>query len=263
MKLVNVTILKYKSFLQKQEMKIEPFATCIVGKNESGKSAILECLAKVNYFDEADERFKFNETFDYPKNEWKTTAEPSKTKIVTLEYKLDDSDIAIIDKDLGEGIRNFNSFSITRSYDGSTLYSGINTKIDKYLEKITNSTDIPEESLSIVKEAKTLQELKLKVTEIKPDSRILADILKIENGAYKWENLLDGYTAKSLIDKLLPVFWYFDEYLSLPGRIDLNKVASQQSDVAFTADNLKISKALIELSKIDINDLVKTTNYEA
>jgi predicted ATP-dependent endonuclease of OLD family len=40
--------------------------TVLVGMNESGKTSVLECLAKTNYFED-DEKFKFNETLDYPR----------------------------------------------------------------------------------------------------------------------------------------------------------------------------------------------------
>lgn len=39
-KLKNVVINKYKSFLEKQEIEIEDGVTRIVGKNESGKTAL-------------------------------------------------------------------------------------------------------------------------------------------------------------------------------------------------------------------------------
>ena len=63
-KLKNVVINKYKSFLEKQEIEIEDGVTRIVGKNESGKTALLEAMAKFNYFDSKDKTFTFNKLFD-------------------------------------------------------------------------------------------------------------------------------------------------------------------------------------------------------
>ena len=70
-KLKNVVINKYKSFLEKQEIEIEDGVTRIVGKNESGKTALLEAMAKFNYFDSKDKTFTFNSTNDYPRGELK------------------------------------------------------------------------------------------------------------------------------------------------------------------------------------------------
>ncbi|WP_228140057.1 AAA family ATPase, partial [Acinetobacter pittii] len=46
-----------------QSINIEEDITVLVGMNESGKTSVLECLAKTNYFED-DEKFKFNETLD-------------------------------------------------------------------------------------------------------------------------------------------------------------------------------------------------------
>ena len=54
--LKNIEMLKYKSFTTPQSVKIEDDITVLVGMNESGKTSVLECLAKTNYF-EKDERF--------------------------------------------------------------------------------------------------------------------------------------------------------------------------------------------------------------
>jgi predicted ATP-dependent endonuclease of OLD family len=263
MKLTGMTIHKYKSFVTDQEIAFEPDVTCVVGKNESGKSAVLECLAKFNYFDEDDDRFKFDQTFDYPKNEWKSVDDPLKTNVVTLSFELESEEQKQIETLLGPGVSNLKKFSITRRYDGHSTYHGIEASEAKFISNLTRTTDLPEESLDAIKKISTLLELKTQVTAIKPDSKILAEITRIEKGAYAWPNILNGYIAKSIIDVAMPVFWYFDDFLSLPGRIDLTKTAIDQFDTVFTEDNLKISKALIELSKIDITDLVKAPNFEA
>jgi len=70
-KLKKVEIDKYKSFVEKQEINIENGVTRIVGKNESGKTALLEAMAKFNYFDENDVTFNFDSTNDYPRGQLK------------------------------------------------------------------------------------------------------------------------------------------------------------------------------------------------
>ena len=61
MLLKKVTIHKYKSFLTEQSYTVEDHITRIVGKNESGKTALLEALAKSNYFeDNVDFRFRLS-----------------------------------------------------------------------------------------------------------------------------------------------------------------------------------------------------------
>ena len=70
MKLTNVTIHKYKSFEQEQMFEVQDDVTILVGMNESGKTSVLEAIAKTNYF-QNDKKFKFNVTHDYPRREKK------------------------------------------------------------------------------------------------------------------------------------------------------------------------------------------------
>lgn len=70
MKLKGVTIHKYKSIETEQSFQVENDITILVGMNESGKTSILEALAKSNYFQD-DKKFVFNPTHDYPRKEKK------------------------------------------------------------------------------------------------------------------------------------------------------------------------------------------------
>ena len=63
MLLTKVTMHKYKSFLTEQAYVVEPQITRVVGKNESGKTALLEALAKSNYFEDNAE-FWFDKDLD-------------------------------------------------------------------------------------------------------------------------------------------------------------------------------------------------------
>lgn len=263
MLLKKATIHKYKSFIHDQVIEIEDDVTCIVGKNESGKTAVLESLAKLKYFDD-DSRFKFDETYDYPKNEWKTTENPSEQPILTVEYELEQSDKNALADFLGPGTCQFDRYSYTRKYNGGGNFSGVKIDIKKYIEYLTSTSDSTEEIKSIIKKANTLQEFKTKITELSPDSSILQKIEEIESEGYSWKNdPVGGYVAKKILRPNEPVFWYFDEYFTLPGRIDLNKVSTDSCDETFTEENLKISKALIELSRVDPTELINSDNYEA
>ncbi len=86
MLLKKVTIHKYKSFLTEQTYEVENQITRIVGKNESGKTALLEALAKSNYFENNPE-FQFNKDLDYPRSEL-IRVRNENPKAITCEYEL-------------------------------------------------------------------------------------------------------------------------------------------------------------------------------
>lgn len=91
MKLINVIIHKYKSFETVQEFKLEKDITVLVGMNESGKTSVLESLAKTYYFQE-DEDFDFNPTHDYPRKDKKRMEKANENPdAITCTYEIDDN----------------------------------------------------------------------------------------------------------------------------------------------------------------------------
>ena len=62
MKLTKVRVKNYKCIHDSTEFDIDDI-TCLVGKNESGKTAVLEALRKFNPFDSAAH---FDRSNDYP-----------------------------------------------------------------------------------------------------------------------------------------------------------------------------------------------------
>lgn len=103
MKLSRVTIYKYKSFLTTQSVDIDPAITRIVGKNESGKSALLEAIAKTNYYDARDTQFCFDKDLDYPRSEL-MRAKKDNPVAVMCEYTLTDMELAEIEEYFAPGI---------------------------------------------------------------------------------------------------------------------------------------------------------------
>src|SRR4051794_5008463 len=67
-KLIRVSINKYKSIQKPQTIEIDPEITTIVGMNEAGKTSLLTAIAKTNYFN-SDPDFNFDITQDYPRSE--------------------------------------------------------------------------------------------------------------------------------------------------------------------------------------------------
>lgn len=102
MLLKKVTIHKYKSFLTEQTFEVEGQITRIVGKNESGKTALLESLAKTNYFED-NQDFKFNMDLDYPRSEL-VKVRSENPEVITCEYELSDQDVNKIEDAFGKGI---------------------------------------------------------------------------------------------------------------------------------------------------------------
>ncbi len=140
-KLKKVSINKYKSIETEQSFSVEEDTSILVGMNESGKTAILEAIAKTNYLDPADEKFKFHSTLDYPRKEKKKFDKSGENPVVvSCEYELSNELIKEMESDLGSGVVLFKSFVYSKRYDNSGLYGGVKADLIKFLEyKVADS----------------------------------------------------------------------------------------------------------------------------
>lgn len=265
-KLKKVEINKYKSFLEKQEIDIEDGVTRVVGKNESGKTALLEAMAKFNYFDSDDDTFNFNSTNDYPRGLLKTYQQEYPNddySVISCTFEISDELLKQISDDIGKDVYTDKTIKISKKYNNGMTYTisaDCKKFIDNFLQKYTLEATLKESLL----ECNSIEELSNKLKE-NDDLRTIYNDLKekyIDKSFESFNDVVTGYIAKTYIKPNLPHFLYFDEYYSLPGCINLNKFANGKVDDTFTKEQQDITKALFELSNIDISKVMNSDDYE-
>ena len=263
MLLKKVTIYKYKSFMQEQSYTVEEQITRIVGKNESGKTALLEALAKTNYFED-NKDFVFNKELDYPRSEL-TKIRKSNPEAITCEYELNDEDLKSIRDDFCEGIISKQSFSITTHYENNSTVSGIDVNFDIFKTWLISKLNPEEADKELIRGTDNFSEL-LEVTHEFTQKQELAEIRKIltQINQYSgdWNDPLAGYIYSNYISPKIPKFWYFSDYFSLPYRINLNSFAQKVRNKNISTEEDKITNALFELSDLQVSDVLSEANYE-
>ena len=266
-KLKNVVINKYKSFLEKQEIEIEDGVTRIVGKNESGKTALLEAMAKFNYFDPKDKTFTFNSTNDYPRGELKRYQQEYSNEdfdVITCTFELSDDLLNQISEDVGKDVFTSKSIIVAKTYNNIKRFYNVSTNTKKFIEQFLQNYTLEDSMKQELIKSNSLEELAEKSKEIEE----LTDAYKelktkyIDSPKTDSEDKLVSYIISEYINPNLPEFLYFDEYYSLPGTINLQKFSSGQVDDTFTKEQKDITKALFELSNIDIKKVMDSNNYE-
>lgn len=263
--LKEVKIAKYKSYIETQVVSIEDKITTLVGKNESGKTAFLEAIAKFNYF-EKDAKFQFDVTADYPRNELKKYQRDNEpVEVIKCTFEISDELLEEISDDLGEDIFKIKSFSYGIKYDGNNTWYDLSANEEVFLKTYIKAKEFSAEAIEELKGIKSVKALEtLFGTTQNDEVKKLYQELKKEyiDKAYKWDNIIKGYIAKNYLEPNFPKFWYFDEYFSLPSRVNINRLQSNQIDAELTAEALKTSKALFELAGIDIAKLVNASTFE-
>ncbi|MEX0805723.1 MAG: AAA family ATPase [Candidatus Binatia bacterium] len=119
MKLHKVHVKEYKSIWDSKEFKIDRIA-CLVGKNEAGKTAILEALYRLNPIVENDGNFDV--TNDYPRAEVEDYQQNTEKKtrqhaiVVEATFKLEPPELEEIRKEYGEEILAKPEIVVSKGY---------------------------------------------------------------------------------------------------------------------------------------------------
>jgi predicted ATP-dependent endonuclease of OLD family len=264
MLLKKVSIHKYKSFLTEQSYEVEPQITRIVGKNESGKTALLEALAKSNYFEDNTE-FRFNKDLDYPRSEL-IKVRNENPPALTCEYELSDEDISCVETAFAKGIIPRKNFCVTSFYDNTSKASGVEIDFTVFKDWLISFFGVGDQGKQLIRAADSFSSLESVVSEnaeLPAMEQIQAQLGEIKTGAGDFENRLEGYIYNTYLSPEIPKLWYFSDYFSLPCRINLNDFSTGQPTNNLSREEVKIANALFELSGLRVSDIQNESNFEA
>ena len=118
MRLKNIRVTNFRSVDDSEEFELDR-VTCLVGKNEAGKSAILLALAALNP-NEAT-RVSMDREWDYPRRNlvrYKQIHGEREAVIIRTIWEFDESEIQVIAEDVGDGVLQSSQVEVSRRYGG-------------------------------------------------------------------------------------------------------------------------------------------------
>jgi predicted ATPase len=263
-KLKNTMIQRYKCIENPQKFDVESDITILVGMNESGKTSILEALAKCNYFED-DESFKLNQTHDYPRKQLKTLSKSGDDPVaVVLEYVINDELAKAIQADIGVPMSS-RIFSVTKKYGGGTNWSVNGVTTVQFVAEKFKTLKIKDkalaDNLSKVDSITAFEAFIQTMSE--DDSATTIEAIKplrkyFENKNNWHSGTINEYIMRHHLSPNLPKFMYYDDYYMLPSRVSLNNIET----VEYSDPSTKTAKALLELADIDMAKLMTADNFE-
>ncbi len=252
MKLVNARIQMFKSIEDSEIFSIDQ-VTCLVGKNESGKTAILQALQKLNPVD--SEYPDFVET-EYPRRFVSTYRERQSSEsdnVLTTEWEIESSDVTYFKEKIGIYPLKKQKITAEKGYDN----------IIRWKYALDEATIIK----NLLAEAEISEDIRNKLQAIKTISE-LQDISSKDDEAINLKNLIDkrfpsgvDETITEYLNKRLPKMLYFGEYDKLPGKISMTQISQNKSKNALTrADHIFL--ALLGLANSDIYQIQQIAQSE-
>lgn len=254
MKLTKIQITNFRSIEDSTPFEIGDI-TCLVGKNESGKTNILRCLERINPIDPTIKRAQFSEDYDWPRNV-DDPADPD-AEVIEATWVMDKADMAGIYAKFGAGCLSSDTVKQTFHFGGSiTCAMPLNeTVVRSFLWNKFGLTAEEQASLA----GKPLDELATHIAGITPPNprlTVLADYLK----AFR-----DSRPVLGAIDALVyPKFLYFEQYDRLGGRIaieDLRTKKGQNPATLTRKDHLFLN--FLDFAGVQLEELQNPKTAEA
>lgn len=120
MKLVEVRVREFKSIWDSGPLRLDKATTCLVGKNEAGKTALLEAIYRLNPIVPGDGNF--DETDDYPRfmvEDYIQDVDNGRrapATVVTATFQLEPDELDAIAAELGEGALTRPQVVVSKGY---------------------------------------------------------------------------------------------------------------------------------------------------
>lgn len=260
MKLKQYRVREFRSIWDTGPIEVDDQTTCLVGKNEAGKTTVLTALYRTNPIRKGDA--VFDETYDYPKREVEDyrfaveNGEREEAAVVECTYELEKADLLAVEEVFGPGVLSSNTFKYTTYYgDGNGKYTLTcdNAAARKHL---ASNPALSDDLRAALGAAATWQDFAVALDGVEATDAINA-VKKLV--AKVREKELSHYVFNTLIWPRAPKFLYFDEYYQMEGQANLNALITREdNDKLLDSDYPLIG--LINLARLDHRKLVATNN---
>jgi predicted ATPase len=257
-----VRVQNFKCIRDSNEFGIDKKITCLVGKNESGKTAILQTLAKLNPTDTTDPDF---DELDYPRHrlsEYQASRDAANT--LTTTWELDADDLLELQNIVGPSATQIGPVTISKGYGNEVQYS-LNVDEVAVLTHLIDSHELRDNEKTALEGIGTVSDLRQRLATVADPSQRQQNLLDQVNQNFG-ENTAHQRVVEFLAGRL-PKLAYFSEYLRLPGQVSVNDIRTRQNSNGLNPGNglqpsHQIFMSLLSLIGRDISDLEQIKEHE-
>lgn len=228
MKLLSIRVTNYRCVDDSGEFAVAP-VTCLVGKNESGKTAILRAVHALN--PEVAGHVGFDVVTDYPRKRMmedrpKIESGQLRPDGVTTRWELEPCDVEVLEGAVAPEAMRCRVVEARRGYYAGTEWS---FEVDErpVVTHLLATSSLDETDKQRYTEAPTVSELLSRLEGREGPSEAEEELLSSMTDRFPGGSVRDRVARE--LESLLPRFVYFDQYHQLRGRASLETIVKQQA----------------------------------
>ncbi|MBE1551845.1 putative ATPase [Mycobacterium sp. OAS707] len=250
MKLLSAQVQMFRNVVDSGEIEFEEDVTCLVGKNESGKTSVLQALHR---FNPAPDSATFDALNDYPR--WRYTQDRRRDQVdstlpIRCTFELEQDDVEAIEEELGPSVLMSTSYSCSVAYAGNRVVS-LNVDEAKALTNYFDHANTPYNIRQLLTNGATAATVRSQTAfrkDLDEAEQAQADALRNEVEE-RFGKKTAWQIAQGIIRSRTPRFFYFSQYELLPGRIDLRELNTDHDSPGETS--MQTARALLRLAGAD------------
>ena len=263
MKLVEVQAQNFQSVRDSEAFNIGD-VTCLVGKNEAGKTALLKALYRLNPINSADT--EYNVMDDYPRSavstyEAEVTAgKHQHAQVVRATFRLDDEDMVVVEDAFGNSwlVEGSPTLVLSKGYDNNLVVESLDIDADKAIQHLVGSAELPSTLAEALSDSKSLEDMLTRFeqgTSRDPEANLRAVLQGIQ------EQGMARYVFDRFLAERLPKLLYFDEYYQMTGQDNIEAIRDRKNGGTLLDSDYPLL-GLIELAGLDLDQMLDPGNTQ-
>ena len=258
MNIIRAKVTNYRSIDDSGWVSLDNVTT-LVGKNESGKTAFLQALRRLNPVGGANGNF---DIMDYPRKgyvRYKRRHDTDPATVVQAEFKLTREEMAELESRYGPGVLRSMKVIASKNYKNQRSWE-VDIDEEAVIRHVINSANLPEDVQEYLGDTNKWDDLynRLQSLDVKPAAvqNLLSELTKRISSDIRQQIILEH------LERYLPEFVYFDIYSTMRGRISIQDIKERRFEPDELDDADRTFIALLSLVGADLEDLEQQTSYE-
>jgi hypothetical protein len=248
MNLESIRVRNYRSIDDTGWVSVDDL-TCLIGKNESGKTAFMEAVETLNptYGDGSFAPYE-----EYPRRRWpdyKDRMDENPDPVVSARFELEAAEHERLSDRIG-GLED-DTVVVTKDY-ADEYHWDVAVDEAAYVETLLAERDMSSSAREELGAAASLEELRSKLQETE-ESGTAVEALRSDLAEGSLATA-PGEAARELLESELPEFRYVGEYDTLDGAVDLESVAGGHEEGEMSTSD-EAFLALLSVADLDLDSL--------
>lgn len=250
-------VRNYRNFLDSRVVEVDPEATVLVGKNESGKTTLLDALWRLNPANPPDRGLDF--VLDYPR--WKKkddeeNGDPQASRVIEVELELGDEAVTAVEAATWPGALASRAVVAFKTYQGPVqvaIQFSEESYVAEVLRRFPQVWPASAAPSSIDQIHQTLASLKEEIEGLEPeDESDIADkaakLKALNEAATQMAGVTSARAQGDVADAVLgqiPTFFYFADIYLLPPSVSIEAI----QNAVLTGDESNLSDDQISAAR--------------